>query len=162
MKVAPLLLVASLAACKPSSSAKPAAGSAAPAPAPVAHDRAPGPAPALPPPDQQGEAEEPAPPENRRPSLDKNGDGVISPEEREQAREERATRMRDRLDLNHDGKLTPDEVAATGSSHRGPQFDDPKALDTNNDGEISPDELQAGMRELRAQRRGRLMNGGSD
>jgi hypothetical protein len=60
--------------------------------------------------------------------------------------------MRDRYDVNHDGKLTPDELAAAGSGQRGPHFTDPKALDTNGDGEISPDELQAGMRELRMQR----------
>lgn len=159
MKVASLLLLGSLVACKPDPSPKPAEGSALPA-APFGHDHARGAAPALPPPGQEGSAEaEEAPPERRRPSLDKDGDGVVSPEEREAARAERAKHMRDRFDANHDGKLTPDELAAAGSGHRGPRFDDPKALDTNNDGEISPDELQAGMRELRAQRHGLMMHG---
>lgn len=151
MKIA-LLLFAALAACKPSSSAKPAEGSAAPAP--VAHDRDRGAAPALPPPGQAQEArdEQAAPPVNKRPWLDKNGDGVVTDEERQQARDERAARIRDRFDANHDGKLTPDELAKAGSAGRGPHLDDPKAVDTNGDGEISPDELQAGMRELQMRR----------
>ena len=67
--------------------------------------------------------------------------------------------MRDRFDANHDGKLTPEELAAADAGRRGPHFDDPKALDTNNDGEISPEELQAGLRDLRLQRRGQMMRG---
>ncbi len=161
MKLAPLLLVASLAACKPSSSAKPAEGSAAPAP--VAHERNRGPAPALPAPGQAQEEQEPAPPPtNKRPWLDKNGDGVVTDEERQQARNERAARVRDRFDVNHDGKLTPDELAKAGSGGRGPHFDDPQAVDTNGDGEISPDELQAGMRELRMRRHATELNGADE
>lgn len=158
MKVVSLVLFASLAACKPDPTPKPAEGSALPA-APFGHDHARGTAPALPPPGQEGSAEAEVPPEARRPSIDKDGDGVVSPEEREEARAERAKRMRDRFDANHDGKLTPEELAAADAGRRGPHFDDPKALDTNNDGEISPDELQAGMRELRMQRRGQMMRG---
>lgn len=156
MKVASLVLLASLVACKPDPTPKPAEGSALSA-APFGHDHARGTAPALPPPGQEGSAEADEAP--RRPSLDKDGDGVVSPEEREAARAERAKRMRDRFDANHDGKLTPDELAAAGSGQRGPRFNDPQALDTNNDGEISPEELQAGMRELRMQRRGQMMHG---
>jgi len=156
MKVVSLVLLGSLVACKPDPTPKPAEGSALPA-APFGHDHARGQAPALPPPGQEGSAEaEEAP---HRPSMDKDGDGVVSPEEREAARAERAKRMRDRFDANHDGKLTPEELAAADANRRGPHFDDPKALDTNNDGEISPDELQAGIRELRMQRRGQMMRG---
>jgi len=156
MKVASLVLFASLAACKPDPTPKPAEGSALPA-APFGHDHARGTAPALPPPGQEGSAEADEAP--RRALMDKDGDGVVSPEEREAARAERAKRIRDRFDANHDGKLTPEELATADAGRRGPHFDDPKALDTNNDGEISPDELQAGLRELRMQRRGQMMRG---
>src|SRR3569623_1943363 len=56
-------------------------------------------------------------------------------------------------------KPDPTPKPAADANRRGPHFDDPKALDTNNDGEISPDELQAGIRELRMQRRGQMMRG---
>lgn len=159
MKIVSLLLTAALAACKPDSAAKPAAGSAT---APVTTERRDrGVAPSLPASGETGSAET-APEPPKRPWLDKDGDGVVSPEERDAAREERAKRMRDRFDANHDGKLTPDELAAAGSGHRGPHFDDPKALDTNDDGEISPAELQEGLRDLRVRRRVRGMNGSDD
>jgi Ca2+-binding EF-hand superfamily protein len=58
--------------------------------------------------------------------------------------------MRTRLDTNGDGKLTPDELAATnGRMH----FDDPAAIDTNKDGDISADELAAAMQARRDARR---------
>ena len=88
----------------------------------------------------------------------------MSPEERAEARAERAKRMHDRFDTNHDGKVTPDELSGTGSGsgwHRGPHFDDPAALDTNHDGDISADELQQGMRDWRIEHRRRPDGSGS-
>jgi hypothetical protein len=156
MKLVSVALFALLAACKPDPVAKPAEGSAAPAPSQPAA-RAPGPRPTLPPApteatDVPAGSAAVAP---KRPWLDKDGDGVVTKDERDAARAERMKRVMDRFDANHDGKLTPDELAAAvGSGHHGPHFDDPAALDTNHDGEISADELQEGMRAQRM--RGRL------
>ena len=86
----------------------------------------------------------------------------VTDEEREAARAARTQRMQERLDANHDGKVTPDELAAAGSASRGPRFADPKAVDANNDGEISPEELQQALAERRRQWRASRMNHGSD
>jgi len=161
MKVASLAAFLALAACKPDPATKPAPAEI-PAGQPAAHAHA-----------QAGEAKPELPDETgsdapaeieHHARLDKDGDGVVSPEERAAAKAERAKRMHDRYDTNHDGKLTPDELAAasgSGSGHRGPHFDDPAALDTDHNGEISPDELQQGMRDWRAEHRRGAMGGGS-
>jgi hypothetical protein len=161
MKAASLALVVALAGCKSDSSSKPnpAPSEQAPAPSPRAH--AGGARPSLP--EDQDRGPRPGlPGHDGRRHIDTDGDGVISPEEREAAHAERAKRMQERIDANHDGKMTPDELAAAGSAQHGPRFADPKAVDTNNDGEISPDELQAAIAERRAQWRGNRMKHGSD
>ena len=158
MKVASLVALLALAACKPDPSKKAAAGSDQPASAPRAQSpRAPGARPELP--DEAANGSDTAA-QDHRSRLDTDGDGIITPEERQAARAQRAKRMHDRYDANHDGKLTPDELAAAGSNHRGPHFTDPAALDTDHNGEISADELQTGMREWRIEHRPRMNVGG--
>ncbi|HEY0481073.1 MAG TPA: EF-hand domain-containing protein [Kofleriaceae bacterium] len=90
-------------------------------------------------------------------TLDKDGDGVVSDEERAAAMHDRAAMMHQRLDADGDGKLTPAELSGARGRMR---FDDPGALDTNHDGDISADELAAGMK-ARADRR-RAARTGSD
>lgn len=162
MKAVSFALLAALAACK--SESKPAAKEAPAEPA-AAAPRAPRERPALPSEGTDDDGPRPHMPGRDRRSADTDGDGVVSAEEREAAHEARAQRMaqrlEDRLDANHDGKLTPDELAASGSDHRGPRFADPKAVDANNDGVISPEELQAAMEERRAQWRGRRGSDGA-
>ena len=160
MKLVSLALVAAVASCKPDSKPSPAPSpEQAPAPAPRAH--APGARPALP---SEATDDEPRPElpgvDNRR-RIDTDGDGVISPEERQAARVARAKRMQEWIDANHDGKVTPDELAAAGSASHGPRFADPRAVDANNDGEISSDELQQALAERRRQwRASRIKHGG--
>jgi hypothetical protein len=99
---------------------------------------------------------------DRMARMDTDGDGKISPEEREAAMKERVAKMRTRLDTNGDGKLTPDELA-NGKGRM--KFEDPAALDTNKDGDISADELEAGMKarrdEMRTQRLQQLKGSGT-
>jgi hypothetical protein len=83
-------------------------------------------------------------------ALDKDGDGVISEEERAAAMKTRAEMMRKRLDADGDGKLTPAELANVRGRLR---FDDPAALDTDHDGDLSADELVAAMKARADQRR---------
>jgi len=72
---------------------------------------------------------------------------------------DRAVAMHTRLDADHDGKLTPAELAAApGRMH----FDDPAALDTNHDGDISADELAAAIKARRGQRGPGRRGGGGD
>ncbi len=80
--------------------------------------------------------------------FDTDGDGVISPGEREVARKQRGERLRARLDTNGDGKLTPEELANARGRMK---FEDPAALDTNHDGDISSDELEFGLEARREQ-----------
>jgi len=173
MKVVSLVAVLALAACKPDPTSKPAPAETPPSSSQPAR-RAPGPSlpsqpsqPSLPQAaagsaagsGEDGDAA--ATGSGHRSRLDKDGDGLVSPEERTEAQAERAKRMHDRFDANHDGKLTPDELSGTGSGRRGPHFDDPTALDLDKDGEISPQELQQGMRELRMKRRQQYEDRGS-
>jgi hypothetical protein len=153
-RIALLLLVMS--ACKTTDSTP----KQDPAPTPVEHPAQPAaPAPSLPSDPStnsaMGSGDRPSlPPGHHRgdrfAKMDKDGDGVISDEERAAAMKERAAQMRTRLDSNGDGKLTPDELAsAKGRMH----FDDPASLDTNKDGDISADELAAAMQARREARR---------
>ena len=154
MKRIALLLLVVASACKtdpPTPAPTPTAD-----PAPPAARRAPAPMPTL--------AEQPSlgsdtPNDDdghrhgRIESMDTDGDGKISDEERAAAMKQRSEKMRARLDTNNDGKLTPDELANAKGRMR---FDDPASLDTNHDGDISADELEAGMKarrdQIRAQR----------
>jgi Ca2+-binding EF-hand superfamily protein len=80
--------------------------------------------------------------------LDTNHDGVVSPEEKQA----RLKPMIERFDQNGDGKLTPDELAA---SDRRMGFDDPASLDTDHDGEISLKELDTAVTKRREEMRQR-------
>jgi hypothetical protein len=167
-RIALLLLVIS--ACKTSDSTPKSDPAPTPdRPATVQHAA---PAPALPSDPnanaQMGSGDRPQlPPEGNRPfgrhrgdrlaKMDKDGDGVISDEERAAAMKERAAQVRTRMDTNGDGKLTVDEVKnATGRMH----FDDAAALDTNKDGDISADELAAAMQARRDAMRDRFRTNG--
>jgi len=139
MKLVPLLVLA-LVACKPDRSAKPAARSAAPvaAPAPKA---TPAPAPQL-------------APAYSAPALP---EGEIAPVQAGSAAAPRpvikdpVARDLDRIDADHDGKVTPAEVRASKL-----KIDDPAALDTDGDGQISKAELATGLREQRIRARAGL------
>ena len=96
---------------------------------------------------------------NRRAGrMDKDGDGVVSDEERAAALKARAEMMRKRLDADGDGKLTPAEL---GNARGRMRFDDPAALDTDHDGDISADELVAAMKARADQRRARRAGSGA-
>lgn len=71
-------------------------------------------------------------------SLDTNGDGVVSDDERKAGRAKRAEELHARADTDHDGKLTPQELA--NSAFR--RFR-PEDIDTDHNGEISVAELAA-------------------
>jgi hypothetical protein len=76
----------------------------------------------------------------------------MSDEDRAAARRKRLESMRQKLDVNNDGKLSVDELKnAPGRMH----FDDPESIDTNHDGDISIDELEAAMKARRGQWKGR-------
>ncbi len=68
------------------------------------------------------------------------GGGSASWEER---RHKRAQMMHDKLDADHDGKLTPAELGAAEGRMK---FDDPAAVDTDHDGNITVEELEAAMK----------------
>ncbi|HEX7842484.1 MAG TPA: EF-hand domain-containing protein, partial [Kofleriaceae bacterium] len=84
------------------------------------------PPPALP--DDRANAGDPAAQDGRKrrgAGFDKDGDGVISEEERAAGMKSRAEMMRKRLDADGDGKLTPAELASARGRMR---FEDPAAL----------------------------------
>jgi hypothetical protein len=85
----------------------------------------------------------------KRRRFDMNHDGKVTPDELAAASQGRMEAARARMDLDGDGKLTADELASTNTRMR---FDDGEKLDTNRDGNISAEELGAGMRARREQR----------
>ena len=72
------------------------------------------------------------------------GSVEIADQRRLAAMQRRANQIHEQLDANHDGVLSPEELA--NAHGRRARFDDPFALDTNHDGDISPDELAAGLK----------------
>lgn len=68
----------------------------------------------------------------------------ITNERRLAAMQRRAILIHEQFDANHDGTLSPEELA--NAHGRRARFDDPFALDTNHDGDVSPDELAAGLK----------------
>jgi len=83
---------------------------------------------------------------DREQMLDTNKDGTVSPEERR----ERLRPMMDRMDQNHDGKLTVEELSQVKGRVA---FDDPKAIDTDHNGEISITELDTAVTARREEMR---------
>lgn len=67
-------------------------------------------------------------------------------------RKQRLAATREKLDTNHDGKLSPDELSKATEPFL--HFDDPAALDTDHDGDISLEELSTALRARRGHRRG--------
>lgn len=84
--------------------------------------------------------------------ADKDGDGRVSRAEFAAAGDQRANDWFDKLDLNKDGYLTPDEMKqARETRHANMQakMDERfKAADTNGDGQLSLEEVQAKMPRL--------------
>jgi Ca2+-binding EF-hand superfamily protein len=90
--------------------------------------------------------------------LDKNGDGVLTKDEVP----ERMQGIFTRIDTDHDGKITQDEIKASASTQKGPNGRaerggnptrmDPilNALDTDHDGVISAAEIAAAPASLKA------------
>src|SRR5262245_56028717 len=74
--------------------------------------------------------------------VERGGDHADDPDRPD--RKQRLAAARERLDTNHDGKLSPDELSKATEPFL--HFDDPAALDTDHDGDISVDELSAALR----------------
>jgi Ca2+-binding EF-hand superfamily protein len=85
-------------------------------------------------------------------SADKDGDGKVSRAEAQAASDARISQWFDKLDLNHDGYVTPDELKQAHETRRADmqaKFDQRFAdADTNHDGQLSLDEVQAKMPNL--------------
>jgi hypothetical protein len=165
MKTTALLLLCLAAGCsKSSSSDKPADPPATTAPKPAGDPAKPSdptdPAKSDEAKAQDGDTQTVQPGRHhRRGGADKDGDGVVSDEERAEWRKQRTEAALKRLDANGDGKVTVVELkASTGRMH----FDDPDAVDTNHDGVISADELEAAMKARRASGRIHRSGDGSD
>ncbi len=84
--------------------------------------------------------------------ADKDGDGRVSRAEATAAATERTNEWFDKLDLNKDGFVTPDETRQARETRREEMrgmFDEHfKAADANGDGSLSLDEVQANMPRL--------------
>lgn len=72
--------------------------------------------------------------------LDTNKDGAVSPEEREAAQKQRAETLRTKLDTDGDGKLSVAEMQSSRFAAL-----DPNKIDVNQDGVISTEELQVAL-----------------
>jgi hypothetical protein len=71
-------------------------------------------------------------------AADSNGDGMISLQEAQAL--PRLARHFERIDANHDGQVSADEMRAAREKRHNARFD---RLDTNKDGVISRDEFNA-------------------
>jgi hypothetical protein len=84
--------------------------------------------------------------------ADKDGDGRVSRAEATAASSEQTNEWFDKLDLNKDGYVTPEETRQARETRRGQwqaKFDENfKAADANSDGQLSLDEVQAKMPRL--------------
>ena len=84
--------------------------------------------------------------------ADKDGDGRVSRAEANAAATERTNEWFEKLDLNKDGYITPEETRQARETRRGQMrdaFDDRfKEADANSDGSLSLDEVQANMPKL--------------
>lgn len=87
--------------------------------------------------------------------FDKDGDGKLSEEEKEAAREEHRKRMKEemlkRFDKDGDGKLSEKEEEAAREEHKQKML---KEFDKNGDGELSHEERRAMHREMMQKRWG--------
>jgi len=84
--------------------------------------------------------------------AERSGDHPDHPDRAD--RKQRLAAARERLDTNHDGKLSPEELSKATEPFL--HFDDPAALDTDHDGDISVEELSTALRG----RRGKMHRGG--
>jgi len=92
--------------------------------------------------------------------FDKDGDGALSLDEFRAARDAQIEQRFAQLDVNHDGKLTPDELKA-GPRRLGAAWRDHTAkIDTNGDGAWSFPELQAVRPDLTIEQFNRLDKNG--
>jgi Ca2+-binding EF-hand superfamily protein len=84
--------------------------------------------------------------------ADKDGDGKVSRAEAAAAATSKSDEWFDKLDLNKDGFITPDEIKQAHEARREQMhemFEEHfKAADTNNDGKLSLEEVQAKMPRL--------------
>lgn len=88
----------------------------------------------------------------RQDLLDINKDGTISPEEVAAARKVRAGEMHSRLDTDGDGKLTAAEISESRMSRR---LGDQAALDSDKNGDITSAEIEESMEKMRERMRER-------
>jgi hypothetical protein len=72
-------------------------------------------------------------------AADTNGDGLISKAEA-QASLPRLAKHFDRIDTNHDGQISPEELKAAHQNMKNAMFE---RMDANHDGVISRDEFNA-------------------
>jgi hypothetical protein len=79
---------------------------------------------------------------------DTNRDGVISPEEKSEARRKAQERYK-AADKNSDGALTREEARAGGFTNIERNFD---AMDANRDGKVTPEERRAHANARKAER----------
>lgn len=73
-------------------------------------------------------------------TIDTDGDGEVSEEERKVQRETRAKEMHKHLDIDKDGKVTPDEAAKSRFRRL-----EPESMDIDKNGDISVAEIQAAL-----------------